>query len=286
MKNSTQRTIAKQVVFKGIGLHSGKPIEMKINPAPDDFGIVFKRTDVKESESLVEANFLNVTKTMLGTTIANKYGVEVATIEHLMAALWGCGIDNALIEIEGPEIPIMDGSSGPFVKALDEAGVVKQNNPRKVIVIKDEIQVGDEKRGAVLRPHKGFGIKFDIDFKDSAISRQHAKYEFKNGVFRHEIANARTFGFKEEVDAMNRAGLARGGSLENAIVIENGKILNDGGLRFDDEFVRHKILDACGDLFTSGHRIQGQFIGKKSGHQTNNEILRTLFDNPSSWEIV
>jgi UDP-3-O-[3-hydroxymyristoyl] N-acetylglucosamine deacetylase len=151
-------------------------------------------------------------------------------------------------------------------------------------VIKDEIRVGDDNRGAILRPHKGFRIKFDISFKDPAISSQHAKYEFKNGVFRHDIATARTFGFKEEVDAMNKAGLARGGSLENAIVVDNGKILNEGGLRFDDEFVRHKILDACGDLFTSGTRIQGEFVGKKSGHQTNNEILRTLFDNPTAWE--
>ncbi len=286
MKHNLQRTIAKPVSFQGIGLHTGKPISMVINPAPDNSGIVFKRTDVKDAESIVLADFRNVSKTMLGTTISNQYGVEVHTIEHLMAALWGCGVDNALVELVGPEIPIMDGSSAQFVELIDSVGTVQQQTPRKVIRIRDEIQVGDDSRGAYLRPHKGFRIKFDIDFKDSAISRQKAKYEFRNGVFRHEIARARTFGFKEEVDAMNKAGLARGGSLENAIVVDNGKILNEEGLRFDDEFVRHKILDACGDLFTAGARIQGEFVGKKSGHHTNNEILRTLFDNPGSFEFV
>ena len=259
---------------------------MRLCPAPQDTGIVFKRVDVKDSESLIPASYKNVVKTTLGTVIANKAGVEVSTIEHLMAALWGCGVDNALVEINGPEVPIMDGSSEPFIKLIDTAGTTRQESLRQVLVIKDEIKVGDDSRGAVLRPYRGFKIKFDIDFKDSAISQQKAKFDFKNISFKEDIARARTFGFKEEVEAMHKAGLGRGGSLENAIVVDNGKVLNPEGLRFQDEFVRHKVLDSVGDLFTVGAHIQGEFIGKKSGHHTNNELLRALMDNQYAWEIL
>lgn len=286
MKFHNQRTLARSISFESVGLHTGKMISMRLCSAPADTGIVFKRVDVKENESLVAASFKNVVKTTLGTVVANKAGVEVSTIEHLMAALWGCGVDNAIVEINGPEVPIMDGSSEPFIRLIEAAGTVKQEAVRQILVIKDEIKVGDDSRGAVLRPYRGFKIKFDIAFKDSAISDQKAKFEFKASTFKDEIARARTFGFKEEVEAMHKAGLGRGGSLENAIVVDNGKILNPEGLRFDDEFVRHKVLDAVGDLFTAGAHIQGEFIGKKSGHHTNNELLRALMDNPFAWEMM
>jgi UDP-3-O-[3-hydroxymyristoyl] N-acetylglucosamine deacetylase len=234
----------------------------------------------------VEANFANVIKTTLGTTVANKHGVEVATVEHLMAALFGAGIDNAIIELNGPEIPIMDGSSAQFLDVIDSVGVKKLNVLRKIIRIKDEVKVGDESKWAILRPNKGFKVKFDIDFADKAISHQVAKFEFRENTFRDNIAAARTFCMKNEVDAMRSAGLALGGSLDNAIVVDNGSVLNPEGLRFDDEFVRHKILDSVGDLFLAGAHIQGEFVGVRSGHKLNNEILRTLADNPHAWEFI
>jgi len=286
MKFHNQRTLKSPVSFSSVGLHTGKMISMRLTPAPANFGIVFKRVDVKEAESLIPASYKNVVKTTLGTVIANKAGVEVSTIEHLMAALWGCGVDNALIEINGPEVPIMDGSSEPFIKLIDAAGMVRQDSVRRVLVIKDEIRVGDDARGAVLRPHRGFKIKFDIDFKDAAINRQKVKFDFHKISFKDDIARARTFGFKDEVEAMHKAGLGRGGSLENAIVVDNGKILNPEGLRFADEFVRHKVLDSVGDLFTSGAHIMGEFVGNKSGHHTNNELLRALMDNQYAWEML
>ena len=286
MRFFNQKTLAKSVSFQSIGLHTGKMISMVLKPAPANFGIIFKRVDVKESESLIPALYQNVVKTTLGTVIANKAGVEVSTIEHIMAALWGCGIDNALIEIDGPEVPIMDGSSEPFIKLIDSAGSSTLNSLRKILKIKDEIRVGDKNRGAVLRPSRSFKVKFDIDFKDSAINRQKVKFDFKHVSFKKDIARARTFGFKDEVEAMHKAGLGRGGSLENAIVVDNGKILNPEGLRFSDEFVRHKVLDSIGDLYTSGAHIMGEFVGKKSGHHTNNELLRALMDNRQAWEIL
>ena len=281
-----QNTVKSSVICSGIGLHSGKQISIKIIPAPADLGIVFKRTDVKEAEAIVPANFRNVVKTMLGTTIANKSGVEVATIEHLMAGLWGAGVDNAIIEIDGIEIPIMDGSSAPFIKLIQSVGLQRQDKPRKVIRIKDEIKFGDANRYAVLRPSKSFKVKFEIDFKDKAIGSQHAKFKLDEGSFQQEIANARTFGFKEEVEAMHKAGLGRGGSLENAIVVDNGKILNPEGLRFENEFVRHKVLDSVGDLYTVGAHIIGEFVGVRSGHHTNNEILKALIETPTAWDFV
>ena len=286
MKFKCQKTLAKPVSFQSVGLHTGKMISMTLQPAPEDFGVVFKRVDVKDDESLIPANYLNVVKTTLGTVVANKFGVEVSTIEHLMAAFWGCGVDNALVEINGPEVPIMDGSSEPFIRLIDSVGLVKQNAARKILRIKDEIRVGDDKRGALLRPARNFKIKFEIDFKDPVISQQKFKVNFGKTSFKDEIASARTFGFQHEVEAMHKAGLGRGGSLENAIVVDNGKILNPEGLRFADEFVRHKVLDSVGDLFTSGMHIQGEFVGVRSGHHTNNELLRALMDNENAWEIV
>ena len=286
MKLTNQRTINSPISFSGVGLHSGKQIKITIKPAGANVGVLFVRTDVKDFESVVEAKYSNVTKTMLGTTITNAFGVEVATVEHLMAALYGAGVDNAIIDIDGPETPIMDGSSAPFLRMIDLVGTKELNAPRRVIRIKDEIKVGDANKWAILRPAKNFKVKVDIDFADKAIAHQVAKFEFKENTFREELADARTFCMKSEVDAMYAAGLAKGGSLENAIVVHAGKVLNKEGLRYNDEFVRHKILDAVGDLFLAGGHIQGEFVGVHSGHKLNNEILRTLADNPNAWEFV
>lgn len=281
-----QKTIQKAVKTSGIGLHSGKTVTLKLVPAEANTGIVFKRTDVKESEAIVFADFRAVSATMLGTTLENKFGVEVATVEHLLAALWGMEIDNLLIEIDSPEVPIMDGSSAPFIELVAKAGVKTLTTPRKIIRILDEIRVGDKQTYAKLAPANGFAVRFEIDFSDKAIAHQKNEFQFAPNTFLEDIARARTFCMKKDVDMMHSAGLARGGSLDNAIVVDNGKVLNKEGLRFTDEFVRHKILDSIGDLYLAGHRIEGMFIGHRSGHKTNNEALRTLIDTPKAWELV
>ncbi len=281
-----QKTIAKKVSTQGIGLHSGKMVNLSLLPAAENFGVVFKRTDVKDSESIVAADFKAVSTTMLGTTLENEFGVEIATVEHLLAGLWGMKIDNVLVEIDAPEIPIMDGSSAQFVDMVRKAGVKEQAAPRKIIRILDEIRVGDKQKYAKIFPADAFSVKFEIDFDDKAISRQKNEFVFGDNTFLDEISEARTFCMKRDVDMMHAAGLARGGSLENAIVVDDGKVLNPEGLRFDDEFVRHKILDSIGDLFLAKHRIQGAYIGYKSGHKMNNEALHTLIDNPQAWELV
>jgi len=227
-----------------------------------------------------------VTKTMLGTTLTNSSDVDISTVEHLMAGLWGAGVDNVIVEVDAPEIPIMDGSSQPFIAMVEKAGLKTQKSFRKILRIKDEVEVGDKKRSAKFLPADHFTVKFKINFNDNIIGKQRARYEFAADTFKQEIAAARTFGFKHEVEAMHAAGLALGGSLDNAIVVGEDGILNDDGLRFEDEFVRHKILDSIGDLFLFGMRIQGEFIGHRSGHSTNNEILHTLIANPRAWEVI
>lgn len=281
-----QKTIAAPVLMSGTGLHSGKTVSMRLVPAAANFGVVFKRTDAKEAESLVAADFRAVAATTLGTTLQNKFGVEVATVEHLLAALWGMEIDNLLIEIDAPEIPIMDGSSANFVDAIAVVGVRELDAPRKVIRVLQEIRVGDKEVYAKLTPAENFAVRFSIDFADKAIATQKNEFDLSPNVFLEEIARARTFCMKRDVDMMRAAGLALGGSLDNAIVVDNGKVLNKEGLRFTDEFVRHKILDSVGDLSLAGHSIEGLFIGHKSGHKLNNHLLRTLLDNPKAWEFV
>ena len=286
MNLKLQNTVRKDVRLSGIGLHSGKTVNIAIKQAPENTGIIFKRTDVKDDEALIVAHYRNVSQTNLGTTISNSSNVEVATIEHLMAALWGFGVDNALVEIDAPEVPIMDGSSAPFIDALAQVGLKSQNAMRKIIKIKDEIRVGDKKRYAKFIPADNFAVRFGIDFADQAISSQKAQFALDEMAFVSEIADARTFCMKRDVDAMHAAGLALGGSLDNAIVVDEGKVLNQEGLRYNDEFVRHKILDSVGDLYLIGARIEGEFIGHRSGHSTNNEMLHTLMDNEQAWEIV
>jgi len=279
-----QRTFAHSVTCTGVGLHSGAPVHMTLHPAATDHGIVFKRADVDANKALVPARYDRVVDTRLGTTLANEHGVSVATIEHLMAALWACNIDNALIELDGPEVPIMDGSSEPFVFQIETAGIRTQNAPRRAVRLLKPVTatVGDAE--VTLEPFDGFAIDIAIDFEHKAIARQVASYDFSKITFKNMLSRARTFGFEHEVEALRKMGLARGGSLHNAIVIGEEGVLNREGLRFNDEFVRHKALDAIGDLYLAGAPLLCRIKTSRPGHTVNNAVLRALFADDSAWE--
>ncbi len=280
-----QRTLKSVVNCDGVGLHSGEPVNLVLKPAPAGSGIVFKRTDVEDDKSIIPARWDHVVDTRLCTVIANAHGVRVGTIEHLMAALAGCGLDNVVVEVSGPEVPVMDGSSGPFVFLIECAGVVEQDQPRRVIRILKPISVEEGEATATLEPDSSFSIDFSVHFEGTAVSSQALQVGMKNGSFCKELARARTFGFLNEVEAMQAAGLGKGGSLDNAIVVDGLEIMNKDGLRFDDEFVRHKMLDAVGDLFLAGGAILGKFAGKRSGHALNNALLRALFADDDAWSF-
>ena len=278
-----QRTLARAVHMTGIGVHKGEAAHIRVLPAPCDYGVRFMRTDVVGLDSMVEARFDAVIDTALCTRIGNSDGVSVSTIEHLMAALAGCGIDNALVELDGPEIPIMDGSAAPFVTAFLGAGVVDQDEPLRVIRILSSISVEHDGRVASLAPSDAFEIEFKIDFQDGAIGVQHRTDRFAGDCFIEDYADSRTFGRLEDIEKLRALGFARGGSLDNAIVVDGDKVLNKGGLRHKDEFVRHKMLDAVGDLALSGAPIIGRYCGVKSGHDMTNRLLHKLFETPSAW---
>jgi len=280
-----QYTLKDVIDCTGIGLHSGARVSMTLRPAGPDSGIVFRRTDIAGGGVEIPARWDAVVDTRLNTTLGDGNGVTVGTVEHVMAALAGAGVDNAIIELNGPEVPIMDGSAAPFVFLIECAGVVEQSAPRRVIEILRPVSVGDRDRSAMLSPGNSFSVSFEIDFKGTLIDQQQFFGDFSNGAFRRDIARARTFGFEEEVEALQAAGLARGGSLDNAIVVSGNRILNDDGLRFDDEFVRHKVLDSIGDLYLAGGQIIGHFHGFRSGHGLNHELLRALFDHEDAWRI-
>lgn len=287
---SYQRTVKNKVSCFGVGLHSGVKVDLALLPALEDSGIIFKRTDVKDKNPVVKASYEYVSNTLLGTTLRNEDGVHVATIEHLMAALWGCGIDNCIVEINGPEIPIMDGSSEPFVFLIECAGVQEQKKTRKIIEVLKEISVYEsdaENSGYItVSPSQGFSVNLHIDFGDSIISSQNCTFDLQQVSFKSEICRARTFGFEHEVETMRKNGLARGGSLDNAIVIGQNGVLNKEGLRYSDEFVRHKILDCIGDIYLAGGYMQGSLNGFKSGHALNNKLLRKFFEDRDAWRIV
>jgi len=275
----SQRTLKTSINCSGVGLHSGARITMTLHPAEENFGIHFKRTDI--ASAVIPALWDHVVDTRMCTTIGNRDGVSIGTVEHLMAALAGCGIDNALIELNGPEVPIMDGSSQPFVFLVECAGVVEQNAPRRIIRILKPVSVNAGE--ATLSPGTHLSLDFEIDFDSAAVSQQTLSIGIVNGSFAKELARARTFGFLHDVEALREAGLAKGGSLDNAIVVSGDKILNEGGLRYDDEFVRHKALDALGDLYLAGASIVGRFQGVCSGHATNNALLYALFADADAW---
>jgi len=281
-----QQTLKSPINCTGIGLHSGSKVSMSLKPSDVDTGIRFVRTDVPADRAEVRADWDRVTDTRLCTLISNDAGVSIGTIEHLMAALRGCGIDNAVVELDGPEVPIMDGSSAPFVFLIECAGLARQDKPRRMIKVLKKVTVGEPGRYASLTPSHVIGYSFEIDFASPAIARQEGYVKLGKGAFKAELARARTFGFLHEVDQMRKMGLARGGSLDNAIVINGDKVLNEGGLRFTDEFVRHKILDSIGDLYLAGAPILGHFHGCRSGHALNNQLLRALFADEKAWRYT
>ncbi len=283
--NSYQQTISEKIIIGGIGLHSGANVKMKLLPAKADFGIKFYRTDLAE-DNVIEAFWSNVTNTQLSTTISNSTGASVSTIEHLMSALSGLHIDNIKIEINGPEVPIMDGSSIDFVNLIESMPLKKLNKKRKIIKIKKNIKVSKDDSSVELRPNNQFSIDFQIDFPSKLISRQSCQLQLINGNYKSDIALARTFGFEKDVDMLRSNGLALGGSLKNAVVVGDNKILNKEGLRYKDEFVRHKILDSIGDLYLAGAPIEGYFLGNKSGHQLNNLLLQSLFSDSENYEYI
>ena len=277
-----QRTLKTSIDCSGVALHSGAKVSMTLHPADAGSGIVFKRTDITGKDAVIPATWDRVTDTRMCTTLGNDDGVTIGTVEHLMAALAGCGIDNALIELDGPEVPIMDGSSQPFVFLIECAGVVEQDATRRVIRVLKTVSINDGE--ARLSPGSHLSLDFEIDFGDDLVSRQSLSIGVINGSFAKELAPARTFGFLHDVEALRAAGLAKGGSLDNAVVVSGDGVLNEGGLRYEDEFVRHKVLDAIGDLYLAGAAIIGKFQGVRSGHATNNALLKALFADPDAWE--
>ena len=283
--SSNQQTIRKSFSLNGIGLHSGKKVKITVEPAEVNNGIKFIRTDLIK-DNIVEALWSNVSSTNLCTTISNEKGVSVSTIEHLMSALSGMHIDNANILINNLEVPIMDGSSLPFVEELENSEILNQEIPREIISVKKEIFVSNNDSYAKITPNKQFSIDFEIDFESKLVSKQACQLQLINGNYKTDVSSARTFGFEKDVDYLQANGLALGGSLDNAVVVGEKNILNKEGLRFNDEFVRHKILDSIGDLYLAGKPIQGYFYGSKSGHFLNNQLLKELFSDKSNFEII
>jgi UDP-3-O-[3-hydroxymyristoyl] N-acetylglucosamine deacetylase len=281
-----QHTLKSEIGCSGTGLHTGNTVSIVLKPAPEDTGIVFRRTDEAGNNAEIEARVENVVEATLCTTLGTDDGIKIATVEHLLAALAGCRIDNVYVEVDGPEMPIMDGSAAPFVFLIECAGIVAQNKTRRVIEVLKRVAVSDNGREASLSPGDGFSVGFEIDFDSDAIGKQDKSVRLVNGTFKGEISRARTFGFAEEVDQLRKMGLARGGSLDNAVVVSGNEILNEEGLRYEDEFVRHKILDCVGDLYLAGAPISGHFQGFRSGHAMNHAIVRALFADPSAWRYV
>ena len=280
-----QKTIKKSVSFSGLGLHSGKLANMTVKPSGPDTGIVFKRVDLKK-DNLIYPNFLNVSSTALNTTIENNYGVKVSTIEHLMGALFGIGIDNALIEIDEEEVPILDGSAKFFIKEILFVGLMSSSKPIKIIKINKKVEFISNEKFITIEPSKlSLDIDFQLKYKNGIIGNQRNKINVYQDDLT-EIFNSRTFCLYEDIEEIKKKGLAKGGSLENAIVVKDKEILNSGGLRNSKEFVNHKILDCIGDLFTSGYRIIGNVICSQGGHYLTNSLLRKLFENKDNFSII
>jgi UDP-3-O-[3-hydroxymyristoyl] N-acetylglucosamine deacetylase len=284
--HAMQQTLNQPIDINGIGLHSGKTVSLRLVPAPADHGIVFKRTDMEEGTNLIPATYDRVVDTRLCTLIANDHGARVGTIEHLMAALRGCGIDNVLVELDAAEVPVMDGSSKPFVDAIDAVGVKTQSKPRRAIKILKTVTVRDGDKIVTLSPSTVPVFKGRIVFHHADIGTQDYTLKLVNGNFRHDVADCRTFGFAKEAEMLRAAGLGLGGSLENAIILGDHGVMNPDGLRCTDEFIRHKILDAVGDLYLAGGPIIGAYDGFKAGHALNNAILHALFADDTAWMPV
>jgi UDP-3-O-[3-hydroxymyristoyl] N-acetylglucosamine deacetylase len=281
-----QRTLKNAIRATGIGLHTGRKVYMTLRPAVENTGVVFRRVDL-EPPADVAADALNVGDTMLGTTLV-KGDVKVATVEHLLAAMSGLGVDNAYVDLTAPEVPIMDGSAAPFVFLLQSAGIAEQNAPKRFMRIRQKIRVEEGEKWAEFRPYSGFRVNFRIDFDHAVFKRhtQEASIDFSSTSFLKEISRARTFGFVREIEALRAKNLTLGGNMGNAIVLDDFRVLNEDGLRFEDEFVKHKILDAIGDLYLLGAPLIGEYTGYKSGHSLNNRLLRALRAAPDAFESV
>jgi UDP-3-O-[3-hydroxymyristoyl] N-acetylglucosamine deacetylase len=281
-----QRTLRNSIRATGIGLHTGKQIMMTVRPAAADTGICFRRVDLPEPVDIA-ARAENVGETTLGTTLVNG-AVRISTVEHLLSAFAGLGIDNARVEVSAGEVPIMDGSAGPFVFLLQSAGIEEQAAPKRFIRVRQPVVVVDGDKWARFDPFEGFKVNFEIEFDHPIFKRrlQRASMDFSTTSFLKEISRARTFGFMRDIETLRKHNLALGGTLDNAIVLDETGVVNEDGLRYEDEFVKHKILDAIGDLYLLGHSLIGEFSGHKSGHGLNNALLRALLADPAAWEQV
>ena len=281
-----QRTLKNSIRASGVGLHTGKKVFMTLRPAQAGSGIVFRRTDLSPMVD-IRATADRVGETMLATTLVQD-GVRVKTIEHLMSALAGLGIDNAVVELSCDELPIMDGSAGPFVFLLQSAGIQELDAPKRFMRIRKPVEVRDGDKWARFEPFDGFKVNFSIEFNHPAFSKetQSATVDFSTTSFVREVSRARTFGFMRDIEYMRQNDLARGGSMDNAVVLDDYRVLNADGLHYDNEFVRHKILDAIGDLYLTGRGLIGSYSGFKSGHALNNKLVRALLDNPKAWEEI
>ncbi|MBI6629878.1 UDP-3-O-acyl-N-acetylglucosamine deacetylase [Pontibaca salina] len=281
-----QNTMKASVTFEGVGLHSGKPARLVLRPAAAGQGIVFRRTDIELGNATIPALWNRVDRTPLCTRLRNQAGVTISTVEHVMAALAGCGIHNALIDIDGPEVPILDGSSAPFVRGIIKHGVRRLSAPVTAIEVLKPVTVERGDARASLLPHDRCRIDFTIDFADQAIGRQSKSLDMSNGAFARELCDSRTFCRQSDIDAMRDQGLALGGTLKNAVVVDGDRVLSPGGFRYADEAVRHKMLDALGDLALAGGPILGRYVGDKAGHTLTNTLLRALFARPDAWRRV
>jgi UDP-3-O-[3-hydroxymyristoyl] N-acetylglucosamine deacetylase len=281
-----QRTLKNSIRAAGVGLHTGQKVYLTLRPAPANCGVVFRRVDLKKPVE-IKAHAENVGDTRLSTTLV-KEDVKISTVEHLLSALAGLGIDNAYVDVSAPEIPIMDGSASPFIFLIQSAGIQEQKAPKRYIRIKRSIQVQEGDKWARFEPFNGFKVSFRINFKHPMFKRnnQYIEIDFSNTSFVKEVSRARTFGFMHEIEQLRENNLALGGSLDNAVVMDKYRILNEDGLRYEDEFVRHKVLDAVGDLYLLGHGLIGAFSGYKSGHALNNILLRRLLAEKEAWEMV
>ncbi len=282
-----QRTLCKEIDTVGVGLHSGKKVTLVMKPAPVNTGIIYRRTDLSPHVD-IPGDGLLVRETTLCTCLIDDAGNKISTVEHISAALAAFGIDNAIIEVDAPEIPIMDGSASPFVFLLQAAGVQEQNSPKRFIRIKKKIRIEDGDKWAEFVPYDGFKVDYAIDFAHPEINKtkQHLTMDFSTASFVHEISRARTFGFMRDIELLRANNLALGGSMENAVVLDEYRILNPDGLRIDDEFVKHKVLDALGDLYLAGHSIIGEFRAYKAGHAINNLLLREMLAQQDCYEMV
>ena len=281
-----QRSLKTKIRATGIGLHSGQKVYMTLRPAPVNTGIVFRRVDLESPVDLPASSKL-VGDTMLGTTL-EKDGVKVATIEHLMSAFAGLGVDNAFVDLSAAEVPIMDGSAGPFVFLIQSAGIEEQNAPKRMLRIKETVRVEHGDKWAQFEPHNGYQLNFTIEFDHPVFKKlpKTASIDFSSAAFLREISRARTFGFMSDIEILRERNLTLGGTMDNAIVMDDYRILNEDGLRYEDEFVKHKILDALGDLYLCGYALVGKFTGHKAGHALNVALVRELLARQDAWELV